>query len=463
MGAYSNPQTLVDTQSGEHYRNLQETITRATVGTINSIAAKAEENRKKVEALQTKVGEEESVLYKNLSSVQQTNPTVNFEELYRPAIKKYAELRTRILNGTSADPSADRMEADKIYASVGNIKNSLIDLSSEGFLDKYAKMDSPDGYSSKYSDATTMQSMLIFSNKLPGRKEGRFVDGDYSKFVWDIYDKDGNLIQSMSADQLKKASSGQGLLRTTPNAADAVDNTKLAAQNIFDAKEGKLLGTVKPEYLDTANVVERKVGSDTILETAQGRKTVGNYQPSYKVNKELISSDQNFNSVTLAKADGMINSSDSGIEAIMFYNTHIAKDDKDLFDPEKPLSNEDKIKFREAYKKFVLDGIPEFQPAGDIVKREDFVANPKPVKTPKAPRQSASAAEKAQNKAEAKATLDAAFKNPSKGMIVHSADNKYHATIDEDGRWYASDSKGTITSTVPLNERTVKLHLRYNQ
>ena len=463
MGAYSNPEAYIDTQSGQHYRNLQETITNATIGTLNTIAAKAEENKKKVEALQAKVGEEESILYKNLSSVQQTNPTVNFEELYRPAIKKYAELRTRVLNGTSTDPSADREEAAKIYASVTTVKDSLVDLGSEGFLDKYAKMDAPEGYSSKFSDANTMKSMLIFSNKLPGKKVGRFADGDYSKFVWDIYDNEGNLIQTMSAEQLKKASSGQGLLKTVPNAADAVDNTKLAAQNIFDAKDNKLLGTVKPEYLDTANIIEKKVGADTVLETAQGRKTIGNYQPSYKVNKELISADQNFNAVTSAKADGMINSSDSGIEAIMFYNTHIAKDDKDLFDPEKPLTPEDKIKFKEAYKKFVLDGIPEFQPAGDIVKREDFAANPKPIKTPKAPKQSAGAAEKEQNKAEAKATLDAAFKNPSKGMIVHSADNKYHATIDADGKWYASDSKGTITSAVPLNERTVKLHLRYNQ
>jgi hypothetical protein len=152
MGAYSNPETAIDTQSGQYYRNLQENIVSSTVGAINTWAAKAAENKKNNEALKLKVGEEESALYRNLSSTQQQNPTVNFEELYRPQIKRYAELRTGILNGTSTDPSKDRMEADKIFASVGNIKNSLVDLSSEGFDDKYSKMGGAGGYATKEND-----------------------------------------------------------------------------------------------------------------------------------------------------------------------------------------------------------------------------------------------------------------------------------------------------------------------
>lgn len=456
MGAYSNPQVLVDTQSGQYYRDLQETITKATVGAINTIAARAEENKKKVEALQSKVGEEESLLYRNLSSVQQTNPTVNFEELYRPAIKKYAELRTRILNGTSADPSADRMEADKIYASVGNIKNSLVDLSSEGFLDKYAKIDAPDGYSSKFSDAATMQGMLIFSNKLPGEKKGRFIDGDYNKFVWDIYDKEGNLVQSMSAEQLKKAASGQGLLRTVPNAADAVDNTKLAAQNIFDAKDNKLLGTVKQEYLDTSNLVENKIGGETVKETAQGRKTVALYQPSYKVNKDLISKDQNFNAVTEAKADGMINSSDSGIEAMMFYNTHIAKDDKDLFDPEKPLTPEGKTKFKEAYKKFVLDGIPEFQKFGEPVEKEDFAAAPKPIKPTKSGGGSDGTKDKS-TKQILSENLNSNYNSP--GALFKASNGSNRVKVGKDGKLYKVDQFEDKISNDPLSLKDARIYL----
>jgi len=79
MGAYSNPQETVDTQSGQYYRNLTDTIVSNTVGAINTLTARAEENKKKNEALKIKVGEEESALYRNLSSTQQQNPTVNFE------------------------------------------------------------------------------------------------------------------------------------------------------------------------------------------------------------------------------------------------------------------------------------------------------------------------------------------------------------------------------------------------
>jgi len=84
MGAYSNPETPIDTQSGQYYRNLTNTIVSNTVNTINAWTAKAAENKKKNEAIAMKVGEEESALYRNLSSTQQQNPTVNFENLYRP-------------------------------------------------------------------------------------------------------------------------------------------------------------------------------------------------------------------------------------------------------------------------------------------------------------------------------------------------------------------------------------------
>jgi len=56
MGAYSNPEIIVDTQTGQHFRNLQESIS----GTIANVAQnysirqkeiqrKLEENQKKLE------------------------------------------------------------------------------------------------------------------------------------------------------------------------------------------------------------------------------------------------------------------------------------------------------------------------------------------------------------------------------------------------------------------------------
>jgi hypothetical protein len=387
MGAYSNPDTPIDTQSGQYYRNLQENIVSSTVGAINTYAAKAEENKKKNEALKLRVGEEESALYRNLSSTQQQNPTVNFEELYRPQIKRYAELRTGILNGTSADPSKDRMEADKIFASVGNIKNSLVDLSSEGFDEKYSKMGGAGGYATKENDPNLIKSMLIFSNKLPGKKVARFEDNDPSKIVWDIYDGETK-IQSLSAEQLKKAANGQGLLKVIPNAADSIDTVKTAVPDVFDQKNGIPTGIIKNEYL--GEIYEKELpGQETSIVSGY-QKNTKKYVATAKINKEAIMTNQNLLNVLNAKADGFINGSADNSQAILFHNTYIAKSDQDLLAWDKPMTIEQQNKFKYDYKMFVIDGLPKEQtvPGSGVIEKEEIVKQViiKPTKTPTAPK-----------------------------------------------------------------------------
>ena len=387
MGAYSNPETAIDTQSGQYIRNLQENIVSSTVGAINTWAAKAAENKKNNEALKLKVGEEESALYRNLSSTQQQNPTVNFEELYRPQIKRYAELRTSILNGTSTDPSKDRMEADKIYASVGNIKNSLVDLSSEGFDDKYAKMGGAGGYAVKENDPNVMKSMLIFSGKLPGKKVARFEDNDPSKVVWDVYDGETK-IQSLSAEQLKKAASGQGLLKVIPNAADSIDNAKSAVPDVFDLKDGIPTGLIKSDYL--GEVYEKELPGQKTSIVSGYQKNTKKYVATAKINKEAIMANQNLLNVLNAKAEGFINGSADNSQAILFHNTYIAQSDQDLLEWDKPMTTEQQNKFKYDYKMFVIDGLPEEQtvPGSGIIEKEEIVKQviTKPTKTPSSPK-----------------------------------------------------------------------------
>lgn len=365
MGAYSNPEETVDTQSGQYYRNLTDTIVSNTVGTINTWAAKAAENKKKNEAIAMKVGEEESALYRNLSSTQQQNPTVNFENLYRPKIKKYAELRTRILNGTSTDPSADRMQADEIFASVGNIKNSLVDLSSEDFDTKWAKRGVAGGISMD-SDPNTVKALAIFYGKLPGTKKPRFENDDSKAFVWDVYDGE-TLVQTFSAEQLKKAASGQGLLRVIPNAADSVDAVKAANPDIFELKDGVPTGRLNEMYY--SEVYEKPLTGEEVTISGGYEKKTTKYMPTGKLNEEALRKNQNFNTVMTAKADGLINGTSNNIEAIMFHNTYLAKEDKDKINPDFPMSTEQKDKFRSDYKEFIIKGLPQ----------EQVVAGAKPI------------------------------------------------------------------------------------
>lgn len=458
MGAYSNPQIPIDTQSGQYYRDLTNTIVSNTVGTINTWAAKAEENKKKNEALKVKVGEEESALYRNLSSTQQTNPTVNFEELYRPQIKRYAELRTSILNGTSADPSKDRMEADKIFASVGNIKNSLVDLSSEGFDEKYSKMGGAGGYAVKENDPNVMKSMLIFSGKLPGKKVARFEDNDPSKVVWDIYDGETK-IQSLSAEQLKKAASGQGLLKVIPNAADSIDNAKAAVPDVFDVKDGLPTGTIKKEYL--GEIYEKELPGQETSIVSGFQKNTKKYVVTAKINKEAIMANQNFLNVLNAKADGFINGSADNSQAILFHNTYIAKSDQDLLEWDKPMTIEQQNKFKYDYKMFVIDGLPEEQtvPGSGIIEKEEITKQviTKPTgggkkggATPPKPKEKTSKEILSEN-------LNGSYTSP--GSLFDAAGGSNRVKVGSDGKLYKVDEDEDKISEKPLTLKEARIYL----
>ena len=84
------------------------------------------------------------------------------------------------------------------------------------------------------------------------------------------------------------------------------------------------------------------------------------------------------------KAAGMTNSTFSGREAILFNNNYF-KDQPGAvyYDPTQSLTEEQKIKFKDDYKKFVLDGLPNEQivPGYKPVEKEEIV-EVKP-KTPK--------------------------------------------------------------------------------
>jgi hypothetical protein len=359
MGAYENPQGYIDTQSGQAYRDLQNSISNI----VSNIGAQYQERQKRIREIGLKVGEEESAMYRKLADTQQSNPTVNFEELYRPKIKEYAALRTSILNGTSPDPSADRMKADSIFASVSNIKESLVDLSSEGFLDKYNKIGGPGGYALGENDPNVINAMLIFTNKLPGVKKGRFADNDPNKFVWDVYDKDNKLVQTLSAEQLKKTANGNGLLKTIPDAAGTIDNIKSTTTNVFETKDNIATGFIKPEYLITDAPFDKEIpGKKTTLidGVAYDQKQ---YTPSYKIDKERIAMDPNFDAIVKAKADGLMGESNTGIDAIIFNNTYFKNmPGFQLMDADKPITDEERNKFFENFKKYTLDSIPDSQP-----------------------------------------------------------------------------------------------------
>lgn len=381
MGAYSNPQIPIDTQSGQYYRDLTNTIVSNTVGTINTLAAKAEENKKKNQAIAIKVGEEESAMNRFVGDAQIKNPTVDFETLYRPMIKEYAQLKTSILNGTSANPSEDRKTADKIFGTVKNIQETVVDISSTDFINAFKNMNGPGGLDGKANQPDVVDAMAIFH----GLKSGKKVpvqDANY-QIAWDIYDGDGKFVKKFTSQEIKD-SSKNGMLFMVPNAAENVDSLKIATPAIFEQKEGQPTGIIAAGYLIDKDI-EYKIQDKSVEDTLGYTKKTAVYGMKRIVNKEKIGEDPNFKTMVDSKASGMINSTFSGREAILFNNNHFKNQEGVVYlDPTKAMTEEEKTKFKADYKKFVLDGLPNEQvvPGYKPVEKEEIVeVKPKTTKT----------------------------------------------------------------------------------
>jgi hypothetical protein len=459
MGAYSNPDTPIDTQSGQYYRNLTDTIVSNTVGTINTFAAKAEENKKKNQAIAIKVGEEESAMNRFVGDVQLKNPTVDFEDLYRPMIKEYAQLKTSILNGTSADPSEDRKKADKIFGTVKNIQENLVDISSTGFIEAFKKMNTAGGLDGTANQPEIVDGLAIFHGLKSGKKVP--VKNENYQIDWDIYDGDGKFVKKFTSQEIKD-SSKNGMLFMVPDAAESVDSFKLASPTIFEQKDGQPTGIITSEYLDAP--IEYKIQDKGVQDTLSYTKNTAIYGLKQTVNKTKIAEDPNFKTMIDAKASGMTDSTFSGREAILFNNNYF-KDQPNAvyYDPTKPLTEEQKIKFKADYKKFVLDGLPNEQvvPGYKPVEKEEIVeVKAKTTGGKPAGGKGGTTTPKTKEKTSKEIlseNLNGSYSSP--GSLFDAASGSNRVKVGSNGKLYKVDEDEDKISEKPLTLKEARIYL----
>ena len=221
--SYRDPYQYVDTTSAKHLADLQATI-RGTVAQVGQAYASRQkeiraENKKqelKNELTLKKIQANTSKLRTNLGIVDNNNPEVDFATTYNPLINEYEELAKAVDFGTSADPSADRKRMDEIIASVGSIEGTLTNLASyTGNYEELLNNMNKQGGLYSGSNAEVVEGLGILTNRLAGTKKPVFVDGDMSKFVWEIYDDQGKLVTKFSQLQLTKLSQNNGEMLTT--------------------------------------------------------------------------------------------------------------------------------------------------------------------------------------------------------------------------------------------------------
>ena len=372
MGAYSNPETYIDTQSAQSFQRLQDTISGSFAKVAEAYGAKQkaikeqlEENKKILKANDMKAQEYAFSLYTDLSKSTQSDPTVDWAKTYEPLISEAVKIRSGMLNGTLEDKQGAMKRLGQIQGSVDNVTGSLATLSGagSGYLSYISKGYGVQGGAASSNDPKITNAMDVLTQRVPGTKEVVFKDNDPTKLIWVVKDKEGNLLHEFDADQLKKISQGTGLIRTVPNQIAEFDKLKSTNSSIFETtpvkpgEKGDPLptGKVNPDFLvKDANGKPVVEVNEVVNADGYSMKTF-----SQKVNVEAIKTDPNFQSSITAQANGLLDANQSS--AIDFYNDIMSnpqgrwKGTGFAFDPYKPLDEEGKKKFIEDYKEYYIN------------------------------------------------------------------------------------------------------------
>lgn len=392
--SYRNPQQYVDTTTAKSFQNLQQTIAGSFAGVAQSYAQAAERRRKENEKKEEEnkrtikgINKEVSNLRRTLNITDDKYKDTDWAEIYNPLIKEYEDLSNSIEFGTSENPSADRIRRDEIYASVAGLENSIANVASyvDGMDDKIMNADKQGGLYTGM-DSNVFKGLSIFSQKLPGKRQPRFVNGNVKKLVWDVYDENDNLIQTFDAEKLQRIGTDlDELVITIPNQTEANKASKLEIGSVFETKTGVngeyFSGKIKSSYLDDGKIIDKQVAANGAVQYTTVRKV-------NKYGQNGIIFNEEFNTVIDASIDSMLQTNKDNTSAIAFNNSQFknitfdvedfinnpyfkgkytkenlpeeikaALKDKDgiQFDLNDPLTDVEKDIFRVAYKKHYLD------------------------------------------------------------------------------------------------------------
>ena len=371
MGAYSNPETFIDTQSAQAYQRLQDTIS----GTFSKVAdsyitrqkeirTQLEENAKQIKANEMKAQEYEFSLYTDLAKSTASDPSVDWAKTYEPLINEAVQIRSGMLNGTLPDKQGAMKRLGQIQGSVDNVVQSIATMSaaSETFMKDIAKGVGVQGGIAASNKPKFLAAMNVLLQKVEGTKEVYFENNDPSKLMWRIKDKDGNVLETLDADQLKKISQGNGLVRTIPNQIAAFDKLKSTNSTIFETMPNKPgekgdpmpTGKINPDFLAKKDGKPKVIVNTTLT---PDKTEVVTY--TQEVDFKAIRDNKNFQTTLTAQANGLLDANQSS--AIDFYNEIIAKPQGRwtgidyCFDPNEPLDEAGKKKFIEDYKEYYIN------------------------------------------------------------------------------------------------------------
>lgn len=278
MGAYENPQQIVDTQSGDAWVSAINSISNAANKASSEVTDYLIEKKKKNEVIEGKVAEDKSKLEDYIYGVQGDKKAggADYATMYKPALDEYSKLNLGILKKTSANPALDREKMSKIRGSIYSLKGLI-----EGTIDVNERIgEARDKQGSGSLDLVTSDpDSLIMHNimrkEYPGTFTPAFLDqepGSFNepgfKFTYKDPVTGEEVTKPMSAkaysDALEKGSTAGIVVR--PDIGKSWDELQNSSIGIYKKdQDGKNTSMIEDKYITS------KIAETTTKETANGK------------------------------------------------------------------------------------------------------------------------------------------------------------------------------------------------
>ena len=309
-------------------------------------------NKRLNEENQFKVAEQQSMMLYQLGYGESLNKQVDYNALYEPFVKQYADLQLQLQNNTSENPVAARKYIQDIINSVQIIQTAIENVQSnvEIWEEVVQKSSMMGGVDLMGTPESRYRALNFLAGDLHGEIQINAIDGDINKLAWDIYD-DVGFAERIYLNKLNELSEKQDMFVSIPDTNQQNQDFKMLSSEIFERKDmGEnpvLTGGVTEAYRKKDKNGELEVKVENL-----GNNQVQNF---YIIDKEAIKNNLQFNTEMNKISAGILGAYEGFDEVIAFNNNILSTVTDNYLKPAKALNKKQEKRFQEDYKKWFLE------------------------------------------------------------------------------------------------------------
>ncbi len=188
--SYENPEQFVDKQSGQHFRRMQESITKAATSTIASYVDTYKRNQIRIQKIREEADKEALDAKNAVFQTASKNSTIQFQNI-NGKFKRLAELKKKnpsMLTDKERNfiRSMDTI-GTRMYSALENTTASSL-----AFKEQSAIKPGSQGSNDQFRNPEQYQTMMIMNGKIPGSKEAIFEEDENGNVVYSVVVKDAD-------------------------------------------------------------------------------------------------------------------------------------------------------------------------------------------------------------------------------------------------------------------------------